>query len=304
MKKIVLTHDLGLSPEQMKRLEALGEVTVYDSRPSSTEDWLERAKGADIICSGISGLRDGYKELKDVFISLPMVGYSYLDKDILEKNNIKVSNSPGCNKDAVAEWITGMIVNLLRDMMFYIDNNNLPKDKAPDATKGLVGRKILILGKGNIGTRVGEICEALKMKIDFFKRGDNLVEKVKGQEVIVNCLSANETSQNLLNADFFNAFDNGSFFVSVSNNTTYDAEAMFKALDDGKIARAAIDEGTMPAGATDDPYYQKLSKHPNILATPHIAYNTDYTDELGNEMMIDNIEAYLDGKPINLIYSK
>ncbi|MBU1203192.1 hydroxyacid dehydrogenase [Patescibacteria group bacterium] len=303
MKKIVITHDLGLSSEDMGRLKSLGDVVVYDSRPSSVDEWLERVKGANIICSGISGLKDGYKDLKNVFISLPMVGYSYLDKEILEKNNIKVANSPGCNKDAVAEWIVGMVINLLRDLLFFVDNNSLPKDKAPQATRSLVDRKILILGKGNIGTRVGEICEALKMKVSFFKRGDNLIDKVKGQEIIVNCLSANDSSVNLLDENFFNALEKGIFFVSVSNNTVYNAKSMFKALDNGKIYRAAIDEGTMPAGATDDEYYQKLLNHPKILATPHIAYNTDYTDKLGNKIMIDNIEAYLNNKPINLIYS-
>ena len=303
MKKIVITHDLGLSSEDMNRLKSLGDIVVYDSRPGSTDEWLNRTKDADIICSGISGLKEGYKNLKDVFISIPMVGYSYLDKDILEKNNIKVSNSPGCNKDAVAEWITGMIINLLRDMIFFINNDDLPKDKAPRAGLGLVGRKILILGTGNIGTRVGEICESLKMNVSFFKRGDNLLDRVINQEIIVNCLSTNDSSENLLNKDFFKALEKESFFISVSNNKVYDSEAMFEALDNNIIKAAAIDDGTMPAGLTDDTYYQKLLKHPKILATPHIAYNTDYTDKLGNKIMIDNIESYLNGKPINLIYS-
>ncbi len=303
MTKIVITHDLELSTEDINRLKALGEVTIHDSRPSSADEWLERAKGADVICSGISGLKDGYQNLSNVFISLPMVGYSYLDKEILKKNNIKVSNSPGCNKDAVAEWATGMIVNLLREMMFFIDNSDLPKDKTPHATLGLVDRKILIIGKGNVGTRIGEICESLKMKISFFKRDDSLIEKTKDQEVIVNCLSVDETSVNLLNAEFFKSLKMRSFFISIANNKSYDKEALFQALDSGQIIRAAIDDGTMPAGKTDDPYYQKLVKHPKILATPHIAYNSDYTDKLGNKMMIDNIEAYLNDNPINLIYT-
>lgn len=302
MKKIVITHDLGLSNEDMKRLESLGEVIVYDSRPSSTEDWLERAKEADIICSGISGLKDGYKELNNVFISLPMVGYSYLDKEILKKNNIKVSNSPGCNKDAVAEWIVAMIINLLREMLYFIDNDNLPKDRAPHETRGLVDRNILILGRGNIGTRVGEICNALKMNVNFFKRGDNLLEKIKKQEVVVNCMSVDDTTINLLDSKFFNSLEKDTYFISVSNNKSYDAETLFEVLDNGRLAGAAIDEGSMPAGATDDPFYRKLAKHPKIIATPHIAYNTDYTDALGNKMMIDNIEEYLNNKPINLIY--
>ena len=93
----------------------------------------------------------------------------------------------------------------------------------------------------------------------------------------------------------------GSYFVSVSSNEVYDAEAMFKALDDDILAGAAIDDGLMSAGDTSNPFYQKLLQHSKIIATPHVAYNTDVTDRVGNQIMIDNIEAYLNKKPINLV---
>ena len=257
MVQIVVTHDFGLSSTDIKRLQTLGEVRLYDDRPNSAEDWLERTKGADIICSGISGLTDGYQNLKNVFISLPMVGHAYLDKSVLKANNVTVSNSPGCNTDAVAEWVTGMMINLLRDLPAFIDADNLPEDKAPRATFGLVDRRVFILGKGHVGTRVGEICSALKMNVSFLSRGDDLLEKVQEQEVIVNCLSANESSSGLLNETFFDALF-GVYFVSIASNETYDTHALFKALEEKKIIKAAIDDGTMPAGRTNDPYYQKL----------------------------------------------
>jgi phosphoglycerate dehydrogenase-like enzyme len=301
MTKIVVTHDLGLSADDLKRLKSLGDVKVYDSRPQSPDEWLKRCQGADIICSGIPGLREKYQELKNVFISLPLVGVAYLDKEILKKNNIKVANSPGCNKDAVAEWIIGMVINLLRELPFFINNHKLSKDKLPESMVGLVGRKVLILGKGNIGQRVGEICQSLKIDVSFFERSDNLYKKIVNQDVIINCLSTNETSVGLLDGKFFKSLQKNSYFISVSSNEVYDKEAMFKALDNNILAGAAIDDGTMNTGNTSDAYYQKLLQHPKILATPHIAYNTDISNQEGNKMMIDNVEAYLAGRPINLI---
>jgi len=301
MTKIIVTHDLGLSLDDIKRLKSLGDVKVYDNRPQSPDEWLERCQGADIICSGIPGLREKYQELKNVFISLPLVGVAYLDKEILRKNNVKVANSPGCNKDAVAEWIIGMIINLLRELPFFINNDNLSTAKAPAAAIGLANKKILILGKGNIGIRVQEICRSLKMDVSFFERSDGLYKKIVGQEIIVNCLSANETSAGLLDDKFFKSLQKNSYFISVSSNEVYDKEAMFKALDSGILVGAAIDDGTMNTGNTSDAYYHKLLKHPKILATPHIAYNTDTSNQEGNKMMIDNIEAYLANRPINLI---
>lgn len=301
MAKIVITHDLGLSPEDKERLKSLGDITVYDSRPKSPEEWLERCKGADIICSGIPGLREKYQELKNVFITLPLVNVAYLDKDILNKNNTKVSNSPGCNKDAVSEWVIGMMINLLRKLPFYINNNDLPKDKAPEQAVGLTSKNVLVLGKGNIGKRVGEICKSLKMNVDFFERGDDLNKKINGKSVIVNCLSTNKKSLGILDNKFFNSLDKNTYFISVSSNEIYDLEAMLEALDNGILSGVAIDDGTMNVGNTSDPYYQRLLKHPKILATPHIAYNSDISNREGNRIMIDNIEAYLANKPINLI---
>ena len=301
MPKIAITHDLGLSSGDMERLNSMGEVIVHNSRPQSGEDWLSRCEGADIICCGMSGFRDEYQELKDVFISLPYVGTSFLDREILKKNNIKVSNSPGCNKDAVSEWIIGMMINLFRELPFYISNNDLPKGKAPDATLGLVDRKVLIIGKGNIGTRVGKICEALKMNVDYFTRKDDLVEKSKDKDILINCLSSNETSKNILNEEFFASLKKGSYFISVSSHEVYDPQAMFESLDNGILTGAGIDDGLMSSGDVSNPFYQELLKHSKILATPHIAYNTDVTDRVGNQMMIDNIEAYLKGKQVNII---
>jgi phosphoglycerate dehydrogenase-like enzyme len=148
---------------------------------------------------------------------------------------------------------------------------------------------------------VGEICESLKMNVAFFERSDDLNNKIKGKSVIVNCLSTNKTSIGLLDKKFFNSLDKNAYFISVSSNEIYDSEAMFKALDNGILNGVAIDDGTMNVGNTSDFYYQKLLKHPKILATPHIAYNSDISNKEGNRIMIDNIEAFLANKPINLI---
>jgi len=194
-----------------------------------------------------------------------------------------------------------MMINLLRKLPFYINNNDLPKDKAPEQAIGLANKAVLILGRGNIGSRVGEICESLKMNVIFFEQGDDLNKKVRGKLVIVNCLSTNKTSLGILDNNFFNSLDKNSYFISVSSNEIYDLEAMLEALDNGILSGVAIDDGTMNVGNTSDPYYQRLLQHPKILATPHIAYNSDISNKEGNRIMIENIEAYLVNKPINLI---
>ena len=299
-KKIIITQGMDLFPDQIERLKNLGEVKIYDDLANTPKEWLDRCKGFDIICTGKFGLKQKVYELKNVFISLPFVGIGWLDKEKLEKKNIKVAYSPGCNKDAVSEWIIGMMINLLREFPKYINIKDLPEHTLPEKALGLTNKKVCILGAGNIGSWVGKICESFNMKVNFFRRGDDLLQSIKDADIVINCLSQNPTTLDLLNSKFFSTFKNGSYFISVTSPKIYDTEALLNLL--GKnIAGAAIDATDIQVGDTNDPFYKKLLQYDRVLATPHIAYNTDATARVGNDMMIDNIEAYLEGKPINLL---
>ena len=241
MVKIVVTQDLGLGSKDIAMLKQLGKVVIYNELSKTPEEWLERCKGADIILTGKFGLRtEKTYELKDVFFVLPFVGVGFLDKKRLKENNITVSYCPGCNKDAVSEWIVGMIINLLRDLLEMINNKNLPEGKIPKETLGLTNKKVTILGKGDIGSRVGKICKALDMEVDYFIRKDDLIRSVEGADVIVNTLSKNSSSENLLDEKFFNSLKKGSFFVSVTSPSIFDTDAMLDALDKNILSKSAI----------------------------------------------------------------
>lgn len=299
--KIVITQDLGLSKEQIKRLKKIGKVKIYNNLAKNDKEWLNRCKDADIVCSGKFGMKTKIYELKDVFFSLPFVGVGFLDTKRLKEKNITVSYCPGCNKDAVSEWIIGMMINLLRNFPLLINNKILPKGKIPKANFGLTGKSVTILGKGNIGSRVGKICAAFDMDVIYFRRGDDLIKCARDADVLINVLSLNATSIGILNNKFFNSLKKGVFFVSVTSSEIFDTDAMIKALDDGKLAGVACDAGGIQVGNVYDTYYKKLSCHPKILITPHIAYNTDVTNHMGNNIMIDNIEAWIKDQPINLV---
>jgi len=300
MAKIVVSKDLALTPQEIERLEKLGDLVVYNDLPKTYDEWLERCKDADVICSGKFGLKQRYQELKNVFISLPFVGVGFFDKEILKKNNVTVSNSPGCNKDGVAEWNIFMLLNLFREFFNVLDIKDIPSKK-PTITKSVVGKSVCILGKGNIGSKVGKVCEALDMKVTYFKRGDGLIDSIKNADIVINCLTTNESTLNLLDNKFFFSFKKGAYFINVCDYVIYDIDALISSLDEGPIERAAIDAMGIQVGDTSDPFYQKIVAHEKIIATPHIAWATDKSEELGNKIMIDNIEAWLNKKPINLI---
>lgn len=292
---------MGLSPDQKLRLEMLGKVTYYDSMSASPDEWLKRCQGFDIICSWITGLREKYSELKNVFVSVPFVGVSsFADPDILKANNTTISNSPGCNRHAVSEWIIYMILTTMRQLGGYINTTEKLIIPLPTPSLGLAGKNITILGKGSVGARVGAVCAALEMNVSYFTRGDSLAGAVKNADVVVDALSSNPSSKGLLNKDFFNSLKKGAVFISVTVDAIVDIEAMLSALDQGRLAYVAHDVMNAKPGDTLDPLYEKLRQHPKVYATPHISAFNDVTNRIGNDMMIENIEAWLQDKPIHV----
>ena len=301
MKKIVVTQNLGLYPDQIRRIEKLGEVTIYNDLARSPEEWLKRVKGADIICTGKFGLRDKIYDLRDVFIAVPFVGVGWIDAVKIKERNIAVANAPGCNKDAVSEWVVFMMLNLFRRFPIYLNAKTRQWDDLPDPAIGLSGKNVTILGKGNVGSRVGTICEAFGMNANYFTRRNDLPESIRYADVVVDCLSLNQSTKGLLDKTFFRGFKRGAFFITPTGREIWDADALIESLDNGTLGGAATDAGNVQIGNVDDPFYQKLLAHPKILVTPHIAYSTDVTNRVGGDMMISNIEAWLNGKPANLL---
>src|SRR6266568_395463 len=114
MHTIVITEPMALTDTQLAELKSLGNVIYHSSRARSTDEWLEWVKDADIIYTGGQGWEKGWKQLKNKYVTYIFVTAAFLYIDVLKQNNVLVSNSPGSNKVAVAEWITAMLLNYLR----------------------------------------------------------------------------------------------------------------------------------------------------------------------------------------------
>lgn len=302
--KIVVTNNQDFTPEQKARLDSLGDVTYFDGVPESGEEFLERAKGADIICAGTAGLKDAYAELKDVSVTVAFVSVAFIkDLDILKKNNVRLSNAPGANKYAVSEWIIGMMITMSRRLDEFINREeSLRKDgKLPPLTPGLAEKSVTILGKGNIGVQVGEVAESLGMTVNYFARGDDLHQSVKDADFVVNTLSSNPSTEGLLDGKFFSAMKKGSSFVDVTRAEITDQDAMIEALDREHLSAVASDCGGILVGDTEDDLYLNLLKHPKVYVTPHISYNTPLSMKRGCDIMISNVKAFIKGKPQNLV---
>jgi phosphoglycerate dehydrogenase-like enzyme len=142
------------------------------------------------------------------------------------------------------------------------------------------------------------------MDVDFFNRGDNLAEKSKDADLIINSLNCNSTSKNLLDEKFFSGLKAGSYYLTFSRPYTYDIDGLIKAINSGIVAGAAIDCDPEDFGDTTNEFYQKCLANSKILVTPHIAFSTKQAVAKGREIAIQNIESFIKGNPQNILNKK
>ena len=179
-------------------------LLYYDSLPNGQE-YLQRVKNSDIICSGTAGLEEVYDQLKDVYITVSFVSVAFVDFDVLAQNNVKISNAPGINRHAVSEWIIWAMLLIARDFNSFLNSNeNYRNDgNVPPLNPGLTGKNLTILGNGNTSKQLTRLARAFDLNITVYKRGDDLYESVAEADYIVNALSSNQSTHNLLDEEFF-----------------------------------------------------------------------------------------------------
>lgn len=296
MRKIIVLGG-NLDDKQKARLQTLGEVKYLPS-PSSSDDLIKQADGSDILYSDGAFLLDSLSSLKNIFVTYPYVELGVFNTKELEKNGVLIANSQGGNRSSIIEWVMFMILSLFRKLIPMVRaKENFPVE----LQESLVDKNVLIIGKGSIGTKIALLCEAFGMRVDFFERGDDLYDKSAHSDLIINALNCNTSSKNLLDEKFFMSLKKGSYYVTFVRQYTYDLGGLIKSIENNIVAGAAIDCDPEKFGDTTNEFYQKALSNPKILVTPHIAFSSKQAVMNGAEIAVQNIEAFVSGKPQNIL---
>jgi phosphoglycerate dehydrogenase-like enzyme len=168
----------------------------------------------------------------------------------------------------------------------------------------LSGKDVCVIGAGDIGSQLGKVLEVLRAKVRYVTRDDDLMTAVKGCRVIVNSLSSTPSSAQLLDRGFFRALEPGSYFITYVRPHTFDVTALLEALDDGILAGAAIDCDPQTPFDTANDYYRTLAAHEKVLATPHVAFATTQAGRQSLDTVVENVEAFANGRPRNVLVKR
>ncbi len=312
--KIVVIEPLGIPMENLKAtaekiIGEKAEIVYYDTKTTDTAELSERGKDADIIVvSNLPLKREVLENCKNLkMISVAFTGVDHIAMDYCREKGIIVSNCAGYSTESVAELVFGMLISLYRNIISCDEavRNGGTKD-------GLVGfeikgKKFGIVGTGAIGLKTAEIAKAFGCRVYAYSRTQKEIEGITYlplDELLSECdiislhVPLTESTKGLINAEKLALMKKTAVLINTARGPVVDSSALAEALADGKIAGACIDVfENEPPVAKEHP----LLNAPNVIATPHIAFATAEAMEIRAGMVFENVTAYLDGKPINVM---
>ena len=288
-------------------------LTQFDSTPE--ELILERVQGQNIVVtkempvSGeiISKFPDSVK-----LICEAGTGYNNIDLEAAKKKGITVCNIPAYSTQRVAHTAITFILNLSSSMQ--IQQSMLAMKNRDNFTKCMQvnhvevnGKTLGIIGAGTIGKEVIKIAKVLGMNILVYTRtpreDEESVKYVdldtvlsKSDYISLHCPLTPQT-KHIIDENAISKMKSSAFIINTARGALIDEPALIKALQENKIAGAGLDVQEVEPPALDNPLYDME----NVILTPHMGWKGLETRQRLISILADNIKAFLDGNPINVV---
>lgn len=318
--KIVVLDGYTLNPGDLSwsGLEALGETTVYDRTPTDQATIIERSRGADIILTNKTPLsRETIAALEGLkYIGVLATGFNVVDVEAAKERGIPVANIPTYGTDSVAQMVFAHILHFCHHVKEHSDTVSAGDWAASEdfcywnfPLIELAGKTMGIIGFGRIGRAVGKLADAFGMRViahDVYQGNPPpwegfrfaSVEELLGESdfVSLNCPLTPENT-GMINAESLKTMKQNAFLVNCSRGPLVDGEDLAEALKTGQIAGAGLDVLAVEPPRKNEVLYGI----PNLTITPHIAWATlDARSRLMNTA-VENVKAFLDGAPQNVV---
>ncbi len=293
----------------------LTDLTVYDRTPENLV--TQRTKDAEIlIVNKVKLTEEIIAQLPNLkFVGTLATGYNQIDGAALRKRNIPLSNIPSYSTNAVAQMVFAYILESVNRVSEYTDSvKSGDWENCKDFCYWnkplfeLDGKTLGIIGFGKIGRRVSEIAKAFGMKVVVFTpsgKKDNAPEieftdidtVLKNSDFITVHCPLTDKTEGLINKEFIDKLKQGVCVINTARGGVANEEDIANALKSGKLGCYCADVLSTEPPKNDNP----LLSAPNCFITPHIAWAAYETRLRLLGILEENIKAFLNGNPINVV---
>lgn len=312
---IVVLDGYAANPGDLSwnELKALGECTIYDRTTPS--EVLERAAGAEILLTNKVVLNAetiaALPELK--YIGVLATGYNIVDTAAAKERGIIVANIPAYSTASVVQMVFAHILNIAQQVQHYTDEVRKGRwSSNPDfcfwdtPLIELRSKKIGIVGLGNTGFNTARIAIGFGMEVHAFTSKSPFqlppeIKKMDLDELFSTCdiislhCPLTDSTRELINAARLKQMKPTAILINTGRGPLINEQDLADALNNGTILAAGLDVLSQEPPRADNP----LLTARNCYITPHIAWASTAARERLMQIMLDNVKAYLDGKPIN-----
>lgn len=306
--QIVFPDPIDLLDADKAALCQLGNITFYDDAPDSDEELIQRIRGSELIVASWVDVTENTINSSPAlkYIVVPAVGYDQINVDAATAVGVKVINCPTHNALAVAEYTIGLMLSVSRKLL-EANQALCHATWNPHLFLGieLRGKKLGLIGHGTIGKEVENLAKALGMEVVHATSRTTpaeLDQLLASVDFLSLHLPLTPSTKHLIDRRRLSLMKRSAYLINTARGAIVDQQALLDALKQNQIAGAALDVFEQePVTGGPGAEILELAELPNVVATPHIAYNTEEMRVRLGQELIANIQACLSGNPINVI---
>jgi D-3-phosphoglycerate dehydrogenase / 2-oxoglutarate reductase len=304
--KVLLLENIHEDAERILRNE--GYTVTSFSGALDEEELSERIKGVSVL-----GIRSKTQLTSKVLqnanrliaVGAFCIGTNQIDLHECLEKGIVVFNAPFSNTRSVVELAIGEIILLMRGLPDRISEmHNGVWNKSASGSNEIRGKKLGIVGYGNIGAQLSVVAEALGFDVYYYDlmeklalgnatKCSSLQELLKKVDVVSLHVDGRKENKNLIGKKEFNLMQDGSVFLNLSRGHVVDIAALKENILSGRIKGAGVDVFPQEPKTNQESFESDLRGLPNMILTPHIGGSTQ-------EAQV-NIGNFVPGKIIEYI---
>ncbi|WP_296699199.1 phosphoglycerate dehydrogenase [Algoriphagus sp.] len=283
------------------------DVEVISSAMSE-EELCEKIKNVSII--GIRSKTNITKKVLEnanrlIAIGAFCIGTNQIDLETCQEKGIAVFNAPFSNTRSVVEMAIAELIFLMRNFADKTVSMHQGKwDKSASGSFEVRGKKLGIVGYGNIGAQLSVLAENMGMNVFYYDvierlalgnatKLNSLEELLSTCDMISLHVDGRKSNKNLIDQKMISKMKKGAILVNLSRGHVVEISALKEAILSGHLAGCAVDVFPEEPKNNSEPFVSELIGLPNTILTPHIGGSTLEAQE--------NIARFVPGKIMEYI---
>jgi hydroxypyruvate reductase 2 len=298
-----------LSPHVMSRLAAF--AAIHNLEEVGDRDAFLKDRARRIRAIATTNFHGAPKALIDACANLELissigVGTDTLNVEHARARGVTVCNTPDVLNDDVANMAVMLLLASARRFVLYdryAREGRWAREGDPPLTRSIAGKQIGIVGMGRIGRVIAEKLQAFHCKLAYHARRerpdlpyryyDDLLALARDSMALVVIVPGGRETEKLIDEKVMAALGPDGLLVNVARGSVVDEAALIAALRDGRLGGAALDV------FADEPNIPvELRQMDNVVLQPHQASATVETRRAMADLMVDNLVAHFEGRPL------